>query len=130
MLQGPRGVPGPAERFVRGDVWAIGSTLYLLLTDRLPYGGPGETGALDPKCFQRPLVPPSRLNFQVDGDLDSIVARSLAVNPKGSLPECRSDARRPGGLEATPVRTDWLAHYRILGGVKGHARNMVTRQRD
>jgi eukaryotic-like serine/threonine-protein kinase len=66
-----------------GDVWALGSTLYLLLTDRLPYGG---ADALDLNRFDLPLVPPSRLNIQADQLLDQIVLKALARDPKARYP--------------------------------------------
>ena len=63
-----------------GDVWAVGVTLYLLLTDRFPFEPPeGDCKNLDYKCFQRPLIPPSRFNIQVDSTLDQILYRALAV---------------------------------------------------
>jgi serine/threonine-protein kinase len=64
-----------------GDVWAVGVTLYLLLTDRFPFEPPeGDCKNLDYKCFQRPLIPPSRFNIQVDPTLDQILYRALAVS--------------------------------------------------
>ncbi len=57
-----------------GDVWAMGATLYLLLTDQLPY-----PGLHDPDCFDYPLIPPSRFNIQVDPMLDRIVFKALAI---------------------------------------------------
>jgi serine/threonine protein kinase len=61
-------------------VWALGSTLYLLLTDRLPFAGAGDT--LMPERFDIPLTPPSYLNVQADPRLDQIVSRALAREPK------------------------------------------------
>jgi serine/threonine-protein kinase len=59
----------------------VGVTLYLLLTDHFPFDPPeGDCKNLDYKSFQRPLVPPSRLNIQVDSILDQILYRALAVN--------------------------------------------------
>ena len=55
--------------------------MYLLLTDRLPYSELGDDGPLDPRRFERPLIPPSRLNVQVDGGLDEIVFRTLDRRP-------------------------------------------------
>ena len=72
-----------------GDVWAIGTTLYLLLTDRLPHADLGGSGSPDPETFQRPLIPPSRLNLQVDGALDQIIARTLAPKPSDRYPDAR-----------------------------------------
>ncbi len=71
----------PQSDSCAGDVWALGSTLYLLLTDRLPFADSGETDVLDERSFQRAVIPPSRLNVQVDPVLDSIVYRSLAIKP-------------------------------------------------
>lgn len=62
-----------------GDVWAIGSTLYLMLTDRLPYPGADDNGILDCSCWERPLIPPSRFNVGVDEMLDAILFKSLAI---------------------------------------------------
>jgi serine/threonine-protein kinase len=60
-----------------GDVWAVGSTLYLLLTKQFPYPEPGGRDALRRRRFER-LTPAHVLNEQVDPELESIVARALA----------------------------------------------------
>ena len=62
-----------------GDVWALGSVLYLLLTDRLPYTDPSDLdGDVDETRFDRPLIPAGRLNIQVDPALERILFRALA----------------------------------------------------
>jgi serine/threonine-protein kinase len=72
----------PQSDSCAGDTWALGSTLYLMLADRLPFADSGDVDSLDDRCFQRTLIPPSRLNVQVDAGLDSIVFRSLAIKPE------------------------------------------------
>ncbi len=72
-----------------GDVWALGMTLYLLLTDRLPYSELGDLDMLDDKCFQRPMIPPSRLNLLVDPGLDQVVFRALALKPEERYPSAK-----------------------------------------
>jgi serine/threonine protein kinase len=80
-FKAPETFVDPMSDSCAGDVWAAGVTLYLLLTDRFPFEPPeGDCKNLDYKCFQRPLIPPSRLNIQVDSALDQILYRALAVN--------------------------------------------------
>jgi eukaryotic-like serine/threonine-protein kinase len=65
-----------------GDIWALGSTLYLLLTDRLPYAE-GMTAAGEGLArFDKPLIPPSRLNIQVPIGLEAVVLKALALVPE------------------------------------------------
>jgi serine/threonine-protein kinase len=71
-----------------GDVWSLGTTLYLLLTDRLPYPELGDLGATHDVNFER-LIPPSRLNIQVDSMLDQIVLRTLVLKPHERYPSAR-----------------------------------------
>jgi eukaryotic-like serine/threonine-protein kinase len=63
-----------------GDVWAVGMTLYLLLTDKLPFAVPDDEPSPTTKLFAEALVPPSRINPICDSMLDGIVARSLAID--------------------------------------------------
>ncbi|MFZ5517073.1 MAG: serine/threonine protein kinase [Candidatus Zhuqueibacterota bacterium] len=65
-----------------GDVWAIGCILYLLLTDRLPYPEMNDFDLFDGKCFENPVILPSRLNILVDPALDQLVNRALSIDPK------------------------------------------------
>jgi len=59
------------------DVWAIGTTLYLLLTDRLPYDVPSDLGWGSNNLFKDPIRPPSEFNADVNSALDAIVAKAL-----------------------------------------------------
>ena len=72
-----------------GDVWALGSTLYFLLTNRLPFADGSDIDTLDAERFNRPLIPPTRLNVQADPFLDQIVFRALAPSPKERYPTAR-----------------------------------------
>jgi serine/threonine-protein kinase len=62
------------------DVWAVGTTLYLLLADRLPYPELDARDVRDARRFLRPIRPASVYNIQVDARLDAIVSRCLAVD--------------------------------------------------
>lgn len=59
------------------DVWALGVTLYLLLTDQLPYDVPTDLGWGSNKLFRNPIRPPSEFNADVNSALDEIVAKAL-----------------------------------------------------
>jgi serine/threonine-protein kinase len=63
-----------------GDIWAVGTTLYFLLTDRFPYADL-RFDPTDTSRFQRPLILPSRVNPRADPALDQIVERALATRP-------------------------------------------------
>lgn len=72
-----------------GDVWALGTTLYLILTDRLPYAPLEDIEMVDGKCYERPMIPPSRLNLQIDPSLDQILTRALALKPEDRYPSAK-----------------------------------------
>lgn len=63
------------------DVWALGVTFYLLLTDQLPYEVDPKLGWHNAKAFQRELVPPSSLNMDVDKGLEDILLVCLHASP-------------------------------------------------
>jgi serine/threonine protein kinase len=60
-----------------GDVWALGTTLYLLLTDKLPYPLPAGVGWDMPDLFNRSFVAPSEINPDSNKALDQIVQKAL-----------------------------------------------------
>lgn len=65
----------------QGDVWALGTTLYVLLTDNLPYPLLSSRDTGNAARYLRPIRPPSLYNAQVDAALESIVFRCLAARP-------------------------------------------------
>jgi serine/threonine protein kinase len=61
------------------DLYALGVTLYVWLTGRLPYG---EIEPYQLSRFRRDPVPPSRLRPDVPIWLDHIVLKAVARDPK------------------------------------------------
>ena len=65
-----------------GDVWALGTSLYLLLSDRLPFDVDEKDHVSISETFRKPLAPPSRWNALCDPELDRIVLKALQLNPQ------------------------------------------------
>jgi serine/threonine-protein kinase len=63
------------------DVWALGTTLYLMLTDQLPFKLPNEVGWGPNEAFDGSYVPASSINPEVNQSLDRIIARTLEKEP-------------------------------------------------
>jgi serine/threonine-protein kinase len=79
----------PPEAFSRrkgdscaADVWAIGATLYLLLTDHLPVEMPEGVSWGTKNLFDKPIIPPREINPDVSKALDKIVMQALEKSPE------------------------------------------------
>jgi serine/threonine-protein kinase len=80
------------------DVWAIGATLYLLLTDRLPFEMPENVSWASKNLFDKPVPPPSETNPDVNSTLDAIVMKTL---------EKKADSRYPTAKELLTALENW-----------------------
>jgi len=87
------------EQFVGGDitpaadVYALGATLYYLLTASVPFQVEGDAKLWRAHSTQ-PVVPPSlRRGQPVPVALEAVVARCLAKNPVDRYPDCAALAR-------------------------------------
>ena len=63
-----------------GDVWALGVTLYMMLTDKLPFEVDSDLGWSNKKAFEKELVPPSFWNIEADPAIEKIVLNCLEIN--------------------------------------------------
>jgi serine/threonine protein kinase len=80
------------------DVWAIGGTLYLLLTDRLPFEMPPNVNWGSKHLFDKPVSPPSEINPDVNRMLDKIILTTL---------EKRAEDRYPTAKELLTALENW-----------------------
>jgi len=88
-FKAPEAMLKPNSDSCAADVWAVGSTMYLLLTDRLPFAEADDLDAFNPEVFSRPIIPPSRLNVRVDPLLDQCLLRALDLKPENRYPSAK-----------------------------------------
>lgn len=72
-----------------GDIWGLGTTLYLLLTDQLPVDIDPELGWSKEQVSDLNIIPPSTFNFDVDESLDSLVLKCLQNKPENRFQTAR-----------------------------------------
>jgi serine/threonine protein kinase len=63
------------------DIYAVGTTLYRFLTGDNPFNGVNEFAIRDAKLFNEPPSP-RKLNNQISKQLEKIILKSLARDPK------------------------------------------------
>lgn len=72
-----------------GDVWSLGVTMYLLMTDKLPYQVDPDLGWENRKAFDKQISSPSEINFEVDKPLEAIVLKCLERRPENRFQNAR-----------------------------------------
>lgn len=114
----------------RADVYALGCTLYYMLTGELPYPG-ASTGQLIAAHLNAPVPRPSEHNPAVPPAFDDVIARAMAKNRDeryGSCGELAAAARRASTAPrspAPPVTGPTALSPNIAQGI-GSGRNAVT----
>ncbi len=71
------------------DVWAIGATLYLLLTDKVPVEMPANVTWAAKNLFDKPVAPPSQINPDVNEALGTIVLTALSKKAADRYPTAK-----------------------------------------
>ena len=92
----PEQITGASAVDARTDVWAIGATLYELLSGRLAFGGANAAVVFDAVLRGTP-APLSAHRADVPDALVAIVARCLTLDPAGRFQSVRELARALDG---------------------------------
>jgi len=85
-FKAPEALQDPQGDSLTGDVWALGTSLYLLLTDQLPYEVDEGSAIAMSEVFRKSPAPPSRWNALCDTELDRIVLKALHLDPHSRYP--------------------------------------------
>ncbi len=67
---------------VAGDIWALGVTLYMLLTDNIPFIVDEHLGWGNGEALKKVPPVPSQYNVEADSVLDRIVMKCLSPRPQ------------------------------------------------
>lgn len=74
---------------VAGDVWALGVTLYMMLTDKIPFEVDQHLGWGNGQALQTPPPVPSQYNVEANSALDGIVMKCLSPRPEDRYANAR-----------------------------------------
>ncbi|MDD3731130.1 MAG: protein kinase [candidate division Zixibacteria bacterium] len=74
------------------DIYAVGTTLYYMLTGELPFKGDNEFALRDAKLFNQPEKP-SKFNRDIPRTLDEIILKALEKNAGDRYSSCQEMQR-------------------------------------
>src|SRR3954463_10098077 len=111
------------------DIYSVGVVLYEMLTGEVPFSGDTAVGIMMKHQSAIP-DPPSRRNPQVPRDLDLIVLRALAKNPKHryqSAEEMTADLERVGRGGSVSDTTENAATMVLSAAADSSAKTTIVR---
>jgi eukaryotic-like serine/threonine-protein kinase len=125
----------------RSDIYAVGVTLYEMITGRLPIEGTTHVQVIAAHLQHAP-VPPNQINAKIPAGLSATVMRALAKTPRDRWQTAESFlmALQQDGLPSTPasdvsqvrvapaIQAQGPVSARPMGGHRPESLNEITRQ--
>jgi serine/threonine protein kinase len=125
----------------RSDIYAVGVTLYEMITGRLPIEGTTHVQVIAAHLQHAP-VPPNQINAKIPAGLSATVMRALAKTPRDRWQTAESFlmALQQDGLPSTPasdvsqvrvapaIQAQGPVSARPTGGHRPESLNEITRQ--
>ncbi len=103
MYMSPEQAVGTREIDGRADLYSLGAILYFMLTGAPPFDRENPM-ALMVAHASEPVRPPSQIRSDVPADLEAIILRCLAKDPKERFPDTRALAE---ALAACGCASNW-----------------------
>jgi serine/threonine-protein kinase len=103
---------------VAADIWALGVTMYMLLTDNIPFQVDQHLGWGNGEALRTPPPVPSQYNVEANSALDRIVMKCLSPMPEDRYTKAKEllealDAWRPGGCSSDKPATSSVSISRF-----------------
>ena len=115
VYMSPEQVRSSADVDVRADVWALGVILFELVIGQPPFSAETVT-ALSAKILEEPAPRLRALLPAASEELDAIIARCLAKDPRARFPDVAALALALAPLSSPEMRALAVRTQRVLGG--------------
>ncbi len=89
MYMAPEQATGDRSLDARADIYALGAMMYYAMTGRPPFTGENPFLIMIAQT-RDPVIPPSEIRDGVPGDLERVVLRCLAKNPRDRFPSVKA----------------------------------------
>ncbi|MCK5125857.1 MAG: serine/threonine protein kinase [candidate division Zixibacteria bacterium] len=101
--------PTDAINYSLADIYAVGSTLFHMLTGRLPFTGDNAFALRDAKLFNDPVSPRS-LNSAISKQLEELILKSINREPEDRFESVESMKAAIENLGIKPSKADLTEH--------------------